>query len=140
MNQVAGQGETRIKAMLDRFANAFTHGDGKGAAACWDVPALIVSEEGNRAVSALSEIEAFFGNAASEYNAKGITGTRPEIQALTWLTEKLATVQVRWPYLDAKGVDQRESESSTYVLRVDDTGQVKICVSVTMGVSKDRTD
>ena len=135
-DKISKQSQARIEAMLDAFANAFTQGDGKGAAACWEVPALVVSDQGNRAVSALSEIEAFFGNAASEYNAKGITGTRPEIQALTWLTERLATVQVRWPYLDAKGVAQRESESSMYVLRLNASGEPKICVSVMMGASK----
>jgi hypothetical protein len=137
MQQVAKSGEAAIKAMLARFANAFTHGDGKGAAACWEVPALIVSDEGTRAVSALSEIEAFFGNAAGQYNAKGVTSTRPEIQTLNWLTQKLATVQVRWPYLDARGVDLREAESSMYVLRTDAAGEPKICASVMLGAGKD---
>lgn len=101
------------------------------------MPALVISDECSKAISALSEVEAFFGGAAKQYNAKGITGTRPEIQKLTWLTGRLACAEVRWPYLNENGAEQRSSESITYVIRFDDVGVPKITVAVMMGTRTD---
>jgi hypothetical protein len=41
-------------------------------------------------------------------------------------------VDVRWPYLDAGGNEKGE-ESSTYTLRTDDTGELKLHVAVMRG-------
>jgi hypothetical protein len=125
--------EDAVRAMLQRFAAAFTTGDGRGAAACWEVPALVVSEEGSRAVGSLAEVEAFFGGAQAQYDAQGVTGTRPEVQHVEWHTPRLASVKVRWPYLDAKGSEVGRSESSVYLVRL--TGSdAKICAVAMLGV------
>jgi hypothetical protein len=65
----------------------------------------------------------------------GVTDTLPEIQSITWLTDKLATVHVEWPYLDAQGNRRPQSEASTYVMRLGDDGQPRISVAVMMGFS-----
>ncbi len=124
--------EKRVQSMLEKFAKAFTRSDGKAAAECWEVPALIVADQGTKAVATLAEVETFYGGAAKQYNDMGITSTRPEVQSITWMTEQLATVHVRWPYLDAQGKQRPESESSTYVMRFDGD-QPKINVAVMMG-------
>jgi hypothetical protein len=46
----------------------------------------------------------------------------------------LALVEVRWPYLDGQGNEVGE-EVSTYVLRRDDTGALKVQVALMQGVS-----
>jgi hypothetical protein len=127
------QKEEQIQGMLERFAKAFTSGDGKGAAKCWEVPALVVSDQGNKAVAALSEVEAFFGGAAEQYNSRGIHGTRPEIQELTWFTDRLVAVRSRWPYLDAAGAEVGGAESSTYLARFGDDDEPRISVAIMMG-------
>jgi hypothetical protein len=136
MGQADSQKEQDLQSMLETFARAFTRGDGKTAATCWEVPALVVADQGTKAVATLSEVEDFYGGAAKQYNDMGITDTRPEVQSATWLTDRLASVHVRWPYLDAKGQARPESEASTYVIRIGDDGRPRINVVVMMGFNK----
>jgi hypothetical protein len=124
--------EAAIQKMLEQFAKAFTSGDGTGAAACWEVPALVVSPEGNRGVSSLDEVAQFFGGAQAQYHAQGVTGTRPEVRKTEWLTPEIATVTVRWPYLDAKGESVGRAESSVYLVRIRE-GAAKIFGAVLAG-------
>ncbi len=128
-------GEVKIQAMLEKFAKAFTSGDGKTAGTFWHVPALIVANEGTRAVATIREVEDFYGSAAKQYNDMGITDTRPEVQSVTWLTDTLASVHVQWPYIGLDGKLRKETEASTYVLRFDD-GEPKIAVVVMMGFDR----
>ena len=124
--------ESAIRTMLQRFAHAFTSGDGSGAAACWEVPALVVSDEGSRAVGALSEVAAFFAGAKEQYNRHGVTGTRVDVLGMVWHSERVASVTVRWPWLDAQGKDVGRSETSMYIVRVT-RGEAKICAVVMAG-------
>lgn len=134
---MAKRDEQPIHDMLQRFARAFTTGDGPGAAACWEVPALIVMAEGpNRAVATLDEVSAFFGGAAGQYNAQGVTGTRADVQAIAWHADRLATVTVRWPYLDGEGRELGKSESSAYIVRVGADGQARINAVLMLGVAQ----
>lgn len=123
-----------VREMLERFARAFTTGDGPGAAACWEVPALVVAEDGSRAVSSLSEVAAFFGGAAQQYQAKGITGTRVDVRGIDWYTPRLAAVRVRWPYLDDAGQEVGGAEESVYLVRVKE-GAARICNATLLGTS-----
>jgi hypothetical protein len=136
MGQSDTQKEQGLQSMLENFARAFTRGDGKTAATCWEVPALIVAEQGTKAVATLAEVEDFYSGAAKQYNDMGITDTRPEVQSVTWMTGRLASVHVRWPYLDAEGQARPDSEASTYVMRFGDDGRPRINVVVMMGSKK----
>lgn len=122
-----------VRAMLQRFARAFTSGDGPGAAACWEVPALVAADEGTRAVATLDEVSGFFGGAAGQYHAQGVTGTRVEVQRIDWQTDRLACVTVRWPWLDAQGAEVGRAESSMYIVRLTG-GEAKICVALMRGM------
>ena len=124
--------EDAVRAMLQRFARAFTTGDGPGAAACWEVPALVVADEGSRAVATLDEVAAFFGGAKDQYHAQGITGTRVDMQRIEWHTSRLGSVRVRWPYLDGEGRELGKAEESVYLLRVTE-GEPKICAAMMLG-------
>lgn len=125
--------EAALRTMLSRLSRAVTSGDGKAAAACWEVPALVLSDEGSRAVATLEEVAQFFAGAKAQYNRQGIADTRPEVEDLTWLTGQLASVTVRWPYLDSVGRDMGRSESSVYLVRVSE-GKARICVAAMRGV------
>ena len=125
--------DAAIHALLQRFARAFTSGDGAGAAACWEVPALVTADEGSRAVTSLDEVAAFFGGVREQYNREGVAGTRVDVQRVEWHTDRLATVTVHWPHLDGEGREVGRSESSMYLVRV--TGdEARICAVVMLGM------
>lgn len=126
--------DNAIREMLQRFARAFTSGDGPGAAACWDVPALVIAENGSRAVGTLQEVGAFFGGAKSQYNAQGVMGTRADVTCVEWFTPRLASVEVTWPYLDGQGAEIGQAESSVYIVRLGADGQARITAAVLKGV------
>ena len=127
--------EEVIQRFFDRFARAVTSGDGRSVARMWAVPALVVGDTMVQAVGSLDQVEEFFGGAKEQYNAQGITDTRAELQRVEWLTRRLAVVDVRWPYLDAQGVERGE-ETSTYVLRRDDSGELKLQAALMRGVKR----
>ena len=127
-------GRSEVQAFFARFARALTAGDGKSVAGMWAVPALVLGDDDVRAVGTLSEVEQFFGGAKEQYNAQGIIDTRADILELKWLTPRMALVEVRWPYLDGQGNEVGE-EVSTYALRRDETGALKVQVALMQGVS-----
>jgi hypothetical protein len=124
-----------VQQFLDRFARALTAGDGKTIARMWETPAFVLGDQEAIGVTSAAELEKFFGGARDQYNARGITDTRAEIQKLSWLTDRLALVEVRWPYLDARGQELGE-ERSNYVLRLDDDGELKMRAAIMLGGSQ----
>jgi ketosteroid isomerase-like protein len=121
-----------IQQLLNSMARAVVAGDGRTVAEMWEVPALVLSDEGAMPVNRQDEFEAFFGGAKAQYNARGIMDTRAEIVRIEWATRRLATVQVRWPHLDADG-KICGSETSTYVIRRNDKDELKLRVAVMHG-------
>jgi ketosteroid isomerase-like protein len=128
--------ESEVQEILDRLAEAVTEGNGKAVAKMWAVPALVLGDTMARPVSTLLEVEQFFGGAKEQYNARGISDTRAEIVELHWPTPRIAIAEVRWPWLDEEG-SERGDEVSTYVLRRNDSGKLKIQAVVMHGTSGD---
>jgi hypothetical protein len=123
-----------VQQFLDRMAEALTRGDGETVARMWDVPALVLDDQTVRGISSASELVQFFGGARELYNDRGIVDTRADLLALAWLTERIAIVEVRWPYLDRNGREVGE-ESSTYTLRYDDANNLRLRVGVMHGAT-----
>jgi len=119
----------QISQLLEQLGQALSAGDLHKAAACWGVPALVLSDEAAMAVSDRSEIEEFFSQAADWYHLQGITSTKPEIERVDSLSEKLASVDVRWPSFDASG-KEKSSERSHYVVQLAEDGQLYIRVAL----------
>jgi len=86
------------------------------------------------AVRTPEEVQRFFSGAKDQYNKMGITDTRADIVRLSWATHRIAIVQVRWPYLDARGEEVGE-ETSTYTLKRNQAGELKLCAAVMHGAS-----
>lgn len=126
--------EGDVQAFLDRMARALTAGDGRTIAKMWETPALVVGDEMQMAVRTPEEVERFFSGAKDQYNKMGITDTRADIVRLTWATHRIALVQVRWPYLDARGEEVGE-ETSTYTLKRNQSGELKLCSAVMHGAA-----
>lgn len=121
-----------VRALLDQLARAMTSGDGEAAAAVWATPALVLGDDVALTVRSRTEIRDVFGSATPQYNARGITDTRPDILRLDWITHRLAIVEVRWPYLSAEGEEIGE-ETSTYVIRREPDGELAIRASIMHG-------
>jgi hypothetical protein len=121
-----------VQQFLDRFAKALVTGDARALATMWEVPALVASDMGMQGVSSREEVEQFFAGAKDQYNARGIVDTRGDIRRLDWITERIALVEVRWPYIDERNREVGE-ESSTYALRRADDGALMICGVVMQG-------
>jgi hypothetical protein len=121
-----------VQEFLDEFAAALTTGDGKAAADHWSLPALIVSDAGSESITSVEQLEEMFGGAKAQYNARGITSTRGEIEDVDWLTESIVRVDVRWPWLDSRGREVG-SESSSYLLRRAEDGRLRLHVAVMRG-------
>lgn len=128
-----GQGrDGAVREYMQNFARALSAGEGKTIAAMWDVPAFVLSDAGGKTVSSRDEVERFFSGAKEQYSARGIDEAIPQVQAVDWVTSRLAVVRVRWPYLNRSGQEIGE-ESSTYTLKRDDNGALKMCVVVMHG-------
>lgn len=129
----ARQRHDEVETFLNRFAAALTVGDGVGVAKLWGVPAFAVGADMATPLTDLKQIESFFGGAREQYNARGITGTRPEVLDEDWVDDRMVLVTVRWPYLDEQG---REigAEASTYTLCRDERGELKLRVATMRGV------
>jgi hypothetical protein len=120
---------------MRRFAVALTAGDAQAIARMWEVPALVLSDAGVHAVASLNQVESFFAGAKEQYTARGIDEAIPEIESVDWMTDRLVSTRVRWPYLDKAGLEIGE-ESSTYMLRRNDAGELKLQVIAMHGEKK----
>jgi hypothetical protein len=124
-----------VQGFLDRLARAVTSGDTRTIAALWEVPAFVIGEEDAQVIRSAAEVERFFAGACEAYNARGIVDTRAEITDLDWISDNLVMVRVRWPYLDGHKQEHGE-ESSTYTLRRDEQGELRLRVATMRGELK----
>lgn len=121
--------ETQIHRMLERLGRALTEGDAKTAASCWEVPGLVLADQGAIVVSALDEVERFFASSVEAYRSRGIVTTKPDVERIEPLSEKLSAVDVRWPGFDAGGTE-RTSDRSHYIIRLGEDGLPRIRVAL----------
>lgn len=119
-----------IRQLLERLGQAISAGELEKVSACWVVPAVLLSDEGAIVLANASEIEALMARASESYRSQGIVSTRPEIERIEMLSEKIASVDVRWPSLDKSG-KEKATERSHYLLQLDKDGQPRIRVALT---------
>jgi hypothetical protein len=122
--------EDQIQRFLERLGQAMSVGDLSGVAGCWGLPALVLSDESAISMSDVDEIKQFFARAAEGYRTQGLVATRPQLERVEQLTDRLAAVDVRWPTFDAAGAEQ-SSERSHYILWRGDDQQLHIRVALT---------
>lgn len=122
--------EEKIVSMLERYGTAVSSGDVPGIVNCWEVPALVLSDEGALAVSEARAIEEFFSQAMGWYQSQGMISTRPELKRADRLSDRLASVDVRWPAFDSSG-NEVFSEVSHYILSLGKDEQIRVRVALT---------
>ena len=121
--------ESAIHRALDQVGRALSAGDAAAVAQAWQLPGLVLADAGTRAIADAAEVEAFFAQAIAWYQSRGTATTRPEIQAIEPLSEKLAAVDVRWPGFNAAGVET-STETSHYIMQLGSDDQARICVAL----------
>ncbi len=122
-----------LQTFLTELAHAITTGDGEAAAKLWEVPAFVIGSGLVKTLTDAQEIARFFGGARAQYNANGVTNTRPQIVSEDWIDDDLVTVRVRWPYLESSG---REigAEASDYTISRASDGSLRLRVAIMRGV------
>lgn len=118
-----------IRGYLERYGRALSEGDLAAIAACWDVPAFVLSDQGVQPVSAAAEIEAFFGGAVEYYRSQGLVATRPEEVRIQPLGQRVAAVDVVWSAQNAAG-ETVSTERAHYIVRLGEDGVPRVRVAV----------
>lgn len=114
-----------IQELLNTIAKAITAGDGETVARLFEYPAFAIHRGGAMAIDSFDETAKFFGTGKAEYNKRGITDTRGDIIDIEKIGDDLVVVEVRWPYLDAKG-KEIGGERSDYTLLRDKQGKLRV--------------
>ena len=120
----------KIAPMLETLAAALNRGDARAAATCWDVPGLVLADQGALAIQSVSEVERFFERSIKAYRAQGVATTRPEIRVFERLSDGLAIVDVEWPGFDSSG-KEISRERSFYIVHAGEDGAPRIQVALT---------
>lgn len=123
-----------VQDFFDGMARGLTTGDGEVVATMFELPALLISDDGVIAVESTAQIAKLFGDAWAQHNARGEVDTRADLLDLERIGSKVVVATVRWPHLDA---DHKEiaAESSDYTLRRDDQGRLRIRSVLMRGVA-----
>jgi hypothetical protein len=122
--------EDEIRRFLDRYGQALSAGHLEEIVRCWDVPALVLSDQGALPVSSSGEIERFFAQAGEQYRSQGLVTTRLRLERAEALTEQLTSVDIQWAAFEAAGAE-RSSERSHYILQRGEDGHHRIRVALT---------
>ena len=119
----------QVMALIVSLAEALSAGDAPAAAMNWEVPALVLYDEGNAQIGQIEQATEFYAQAIPWYNQRGDITLKGELENLKPLTQKLAAVTVRWLGFDSAG---RESsvERSYYIVRLGDDGRVRVRVAL----------
>ena len=121
---VAGK-EVWIRNFLGRFERAIAAGEADVLARLCATPSLMISENFSMALTSPLQAKDFFSGALLNYTSHGSTLGRPHISSLEWVTQDMAFVNVQWTLLDKKN-HETVSENKFYILKCDESGEVKI--------------
>lgn len=121
--------ENQIRQALEDIGTALSAGDAKGVAELWDVPALVLHDNGALPVASRDEVQSFFAQAIDAYRQKGVISTRPIIDHVDFMSDGLASVDVSWPGFDAAGKEQG-AERSHYLMHLGTDGKARIQVAL----------
>jgi hypothetical protein len=120
----------QIEQLLKHLGQALNAGDLQAVSDCWEVPGLVFSNEGAIAITDKKQLNEIFAKATESYRSQGIASTKPELERIDMLSDKLAAVDVRWPSFDKAG-KEKGSERSHYILELGKGGHIGIRVALT---------
>ena len=120
----------KIKQLLERLGRTLSAGDLRGVSSCFELPAVFLSDDGATILADAGELEKLFAQATDWYRSRGLVSTKPELERVDMLSERLAAVDVRCPAFDVLG-QEKSSERSHYILRLGTNGQAYVRVALT---------
>jgi hypothetical protein len=123
-----------LEAFIEAYGKALSAGESGQIADSWELPSLVLSDQGTTVVQTKDEVMAFFEKASASYRAQGRTSTIGEIISKEYLTKNIVAVDVRWPSFDDDG-RAKAIEMSHYLVRVGQDGKPRIQVALTRSVS-----
>jgi hypothetical protein len=118
-----------VETFFKRYGSALSAGDASVIAACWEVPAFVLTDEGTVAVQSEQQIQDFFSAALEDYRGNDLVCTQPGAIQSTELSQNLLSVDVQWTVTDTRG-NTRPGDHSFYLLRIDDAGKPRIRVTL----------
>lgn len=123
--------ETRERAQefLGRYAEALNAPDAEALAACWQVPALALSDDTAHAFESEDEVRAFLASGGERQRHDGIVATAPTSINVAELSPRILRVDVVWSHRDAAGTE-RARQYTYYLLHLDAEGRPGIRVAV----------
>ena len=125
---------TSLETFIENYGGALSSGDLNNIAECWEIPSLVMSEQGAVSIATKEDLKAFFEQAGASYREQGHASTVGEIISKEYLTKYIVAVDVRWPSFDDRG-ETRAVEMSHYLLRVGEDSKPRIQVGLTRSVS-----
>jgi hypothetical protein len=93
--------EERLAEFFDAYAAALREFDADATARLWGLPGMIVTDDFAGALESRADMAAGLASSYPLYRRLGLESAVPEIRAVSALTDRIATVRVRWSYLDA---------------------------------------
>jgi hypothetical protein len=123
----------KITQLLERLGRTLSAGDLQGVSSCFELPAVFLSDDGATILADATQLEKSFAQASQWYRSRGLVSTKPELERVDMLSEKLAAVDVRWPAFDASG-QEKSTERSHYILRLgtDERAYVRVALTRSM--------
>lgn len=79
--------QDQIKQSLERYGEALGTGDLASITGCWEIPGLVLADDGAITMSDKGQIEGFFARAIGWYQSRGLMATRPELERAVALTD-----------------------------------------------------
>jgi hypothetical protein len=114
---------------LDAFFELFAARDVESLAQLWDVPALVIGDEGVQAALSLADVERLFDDATPpsvRHASEEAKLASPSARAvLDWVSSKVVMAHVPWPQGVGRGF-LAGVENVTLLLRLDDDARWKI--------------
>ena len=104
--------------MLERLGEAVSDGNLAGISTSYGYPALFLSDEQVVLLESAGQVEEVFAANRTWYLSKGIQTAKPELLRLDAISDKLVSVDVRWPGFDKDG-KENYSETSHYLIHFD---------------------
>jgi hypothetical protein len=126
---MATRDDGAIRDSLAKIGHALSSSDAQGVAELWDVPGLVLADQGARQVGSREEVREFFETSIRAYREKGTPTAALEVDGIAWISDRIAAVRVDWLAIDAGGA-RRGREYSYYLMRIGDDGVARIHVAM----------
>ena len=125
-----GASAERVEQFLLEYGEALSAVDGARIATMWEIPSLVLSDQGSVPVTDAAQVDRFFTAAAGQYLEAGLSGVRAEHVAIEQISDQLCSADVRWIGIETEGRATRYKEFSLYLLRQREDGSIRIQVAV----------